>query len=154
MASKLLLPAAETILCDTSFVSAVERGQATSWPRETVARLEAAEKAISVITLAELRAGHLEAGWQPPRRDRAETRISAYLHVPLDMAIVNEWARLKALCRSNGTTTPHNDLWIAATANTRGWPLASCDAHFDSIPVIEHIKLGSARAEPATRRTR
>jgi len=59
----------------------------------------------------------------------------------LSMTIIDECARLRALCRRSGTTVPDNDIWISATANTRGWPLVSCDKHFDAIPDVDHIRL-------------
>lgn len=67
--------------------------------------------------------------------------MATYLWVPLDMAVVNECARLRAACRASGVVVPDNDIWIAATANTRGWPLASCDKHFERIPDVDHIFL-------------
>jgi predicted nucleic acid-binding protein len=134
--------APETILCDTSFVSVVQSGFVlASWSAEMHARLDAAVLAINVVTLAELRAGHIYARWGGPRRARAEQLIASYLLVPLDMATVNECARLRAVCRRQGVNVPDNDIWIASTANTRGWPLVSCDKHFDAIPDVDHISL-------------
>jgi predicted nucleic acid-binding protein len=136
----------ETIVCDTSFVtimlSATSNAATTSaWPAEIRARLDAAILAISVITLAELRDGHIYAGWGESRRSRAEQLIGAYLRVPLDMATVDCCANLRATCRRNGVVVPDNDMWIAATALSRGWPLVSCDAHFDLIPGLDHERL-------------
>jgi predicted nucleic acid-binding protein len=54
------LGAADTILCDTSFVSVVQaRGVLRTWPAQERDRLDAAVLAISVVTLAELRDGHI-----------------------------------------------------------------------------------------------
>jgi predicted nucleic acid-binding protein len=142
MSAPLAAPASpETVLCDTSFVSVVQSsGVLATWPANVRARLDAAVLAINVVTLAELRDGHIYAGWGATRRARAEQLIASYLLVPLDMATVNECARLRAACRSSGVTVPDNDIWIAATANTRGWPLVSCDGHFDLIPGVDHIR--------------
>lgn len=137
-------PAPETILCDTSFVSIVQSsGRLSSWSATTRDRLDAAVLAINVITLAELRDGHIYGRWGERRRAVAEQLIASYLWVPLDMATVNECARLRAVCRRRGTTVPDNDIWIAATANARGWPLVSCDKHFDAIPDVHHIRLAT-----------
>lgn len=134
--------APETILCDTSFVSVMQSGgPLPSWRAEARDRLEDAVLAISVITLAELRDGHIYARWGERRRGAAERLIASYLWVPLDMASVDECARLRALSRGRGITVPDNDIWIVATANARGWPLVSCDKHFDSIPGVDHILL-------------
>src|SRR4051812_19588423 len=116
--------APETILCDTSFVSVVQsHGALPEWPEDVRQRLDAAVLAINVITLAEVRDGHIYGKWQEKRRDEAERLIASYLLVPLDMATVDECARLRAECRHKGVVVPDNDIWIAATANVRGWPL-------------------------------
>lgn len=116
-------------------------GRLSGWGTSLLARLDAAILAISVVTLAEIRDGHIYARWGDRRREAAERLIASYLWVPLDMTIIDECARLRALCRRSGTTVPDNDIWISATANTRGWPLVSCDKHFDAIPDVDHIRL-------------
>jgi predicted nucleic acid-binding protein len=58
-----------------------------------------------------------------------------------DVAIVDCCADLRATCRRSGVTVPDNDIWIAATAISRGWPLVSCDAHFGAIPGVDHTML-------------
>jgi predicted nucleic acid-binding protein len=132
----------ETILCDTSFVSIVEKkGVSAEWPEATRERLDKAVLAINIVTLAELRAGHLQAKWGERKRAEAESLIASYLLVPLDMPTVDECARLRAECKLNGINVPDNDIWIAATANVRSWPLVSCDGHFDLIPDVDHIGL-------------
>jgi predicted nucleic acid-binding protein len=133
---------AESILCDTSFISVAQvKGWLPTWPVATQQRLNSAILGISVITIAEVRDGHISASWGQARRTAAEQLMAAYLWVPLDMAVVNECARLRAACRASGVVVPDNDIWIAATANTRGWPLASCDRHFERIPDVDHIFL-------------
>jgi predicted nucleic acid-binding protein len=132
----------ETILCDTSFVSVVHaKGVSTKWPEPTRERLNNALLAINVVTLAELRSGHIYSGWGERRRQEAERLIASYLLVPLDMPTVDECARLRAECRRTGVAVPDHDIWIAATANVRSWPLVSCDGHFDLIPGVDHIYL-------------
>lgn len=143
--------AGETLLCDTSFVSVMQaagrlQDVIQSWPEHTRRRLDSALLAISVVSIAELRAGHLYAEWGTPRRQRAEILISAYLQIPLDVPTLDHWARLAAHCKKRGRATPHNDLWIAAAALSRGWPLVSCDRHFDEIPDLDHIYLVPRRA--------
>src|SRR5690349_4865468 len=77
-------PGTETMLCDTSFVSVVQssahpRNAASiaAWPQEAKDRLNAAILAISVISLAELRDGHIWGKWLPARRAQAERVISS-----------------------------------------------------------------------------
>jgi len=119
-------------LCDTSFVAAsakrsVRPEDFAHWLVETVDRLDAAILAISVITLAEARYGYLNAGWRAPRIEREERRLAGFLQIPLDLVIIDEWARLKLLSRRNGWNLADNDLWIAATASARGHALVTCD---------------------------
>ena len=123
---------AERLLCDTSFVGWSARRSNNPdrfwhWPRDVVDRIDRSILAISVITLAEARYGYLHAGWGKPRIDREEQRLATFLQVPLDATILDEWARLKHLCQRLGWTMGDNDLWIAATASTRSYPLVTCD---------------------------
>lgn len=123
----------ERLLCDTSFVGASAKRLAqpdrfSHWPEQTLDRIDAAILAISVITLAEARYGYLNAGWGAPRVDREERRLASFLQIPLDLTVVDEWARLKVLSRQNGWNVADNDLWIAATASARGHALVTCDA--------------------------
>jgi predicted nucleic acid-binding protein len=57
-------------------------------------RIDACILAISVITLAEARYGYLNAGWGAVRIEREERRLAGFLQIPLDLTIVDEWARL------------------------------------------------------------
>jgi predicted nucleic acid-binding protein len=124
---------AERLVCDTSFVGHSAKRSArperyVHWPAETLARIDAAILAISVITLAEARYGYLNAGWGPARIDREERRLAGFLQIPLDPTVVDEWARLRVLSRQNGWNVGDNDLWIAATASARRHALVTCDA--------------------------
>jgi predicted nucleic acid-binding protein len=97
------------------------------WPVPVVARVERAILAISVVTLAEARYGYRNANWGQARIEREEQRLASFLRVPLDEAILDEWARLRDLSERSGWNITDNDLWIAATASTRGYPLVTCD---------------------------
>jgi predicted nucleic acid-binding protein len=126
-------PSAERLVCDTSFVGASARRASrpdvyAHWPDDTLARIEAAILAISVITLAEARFGYLNAAWKPPRIEREEHRLASFLQIPLDSTILDEWARLKVLSRKKGWNLADNDLWIAATASAHRHALITCDA--------------------------
>lgn len=122
----------EVVVCDSSFVGATGRrtthpDQFAHWPQHTVARIEAAILAISVITLAEARFGFAAAKWGSARIEREEQRLAGFLQLPLDMAVVDEWARLKTRSKENGWNVGDNDLWIAATAGSRRHALVTCD---------------------------
>lgn len=123
----------ERLLCDTSFVGHSAKRSAqpqrfSRWPAETLRRVDAAILAISVMTLAEARYGYLNANWEVPRIDREERRLAGFLQIPLDASILDEWARLRLLSKRSGWNVGDNDLWIAATASARGYPLVTCDA--------------------------
>lgn len=142
----------ERLLCDTSFVGASAKRSAqpdrfSHWPKQTLDRIDAAILAISVITLAEARYGYLNAGWDAARVEREERRVAGFLQIPLDLTIVDEWARLKLLSRQNGWNVADNDLWIAATATARGHALVTCDADQARIddPALEVVHLAAPR---------
>jgi predicted nucleic acid-binding protein len=149
-------PPPELLLCDTSFVAASAKRSAhpeqfAHWLSETVDRIDIAILAISVITLAEARYGYLNAGWGTTRIEREERRLAGFLQIPLDLTIIDEWARLKVRSRQNGWNLADNDLWIAATASARGHALVTCDgdqARIDD-PSLEVLHLpivpGSSR---------
>jgi predicted nucleic acid-binding protein len=117
------------------------------WPKQTLDRIDGAILAISVITLAEARYGYLNAGWGAARIEREERRLAGFLQIPLDLTIVDEWARLKVLSRLNGWNVADNDLWIAATASARGHALVTCDADQARIddPALEVVHLPAPR---------
>lgn len=137
MAAPAGVDSAERILCDTSFVSVLLSGSSTRskeaverWSVDTKNRLDGAILSISVISLAELRSGFQANGWGDRRRQTAEETIRAYAWVPIDYEIVDTCAALRADAKVGGWNIGDNDLWIAATAMSRGWPLVSCDLDF------------------------
>lgn len=138
----------EVVVCDSSFVGATARrathpDQFAHWPQQTIARIESAILAISVITLAESRFGFASANWGPAKIAREEQRLAGFLQLPLDMSVVDEWARLKTLSKQNGWNVGDNDLWIAATAGSRRHALVTCDQDQSRItdPGVEVIYL-------------
>jgi predicted nucleic acid-binding protein len=100
--------------------------------RETVNRLDVAILALSVVSLAEIRAGRIHAGWGQGRSEQQEARLSAFLRIPLDEDILDQYALLHAW-NLKGHNIEHNDLWVAASAMSRGMPLVSCDRHHEAI---------------------
>lgn len=123
---------AEVILCDTSLVGFLAKRrkhpeQFEHWSAELVARLEKAILAVSVITLAEAEVGYRKSGWSPRKIEQERLRLQSLLLIPLDVAILTEWARLKHKSVDSGWNIGDNDLWIAATAAARSLPLATCD---------------------------
>lgn len=124
--------ASETLICDTSFVWQLWRrsqrpGRYEHWEPATVDRVEAALLAISVVTVAETRAGYLRAHWGGPKIEDVEENLRRYLPVPVRHRYASEWARLRSAARTAGIAISDNDLWIAATANRREQNLVTCD---------------------------
>lgn len=122
----------EKLLCDTSFVGhlgkrLVKPERYGDWEREKVERIDSAILAISVVTLAEARAGYLNAGWGQRKIDAEERRLGSFLRIPLDWPDLDEWARLKNQARKWGWQMSDNDIWIASVASTRDIPLVTCD---------------------------
>lgn len=132
----------DAVLCDTTYVSQLMRaasrpGINDHWPADAVERLDSAILTISVITVAELRFGMIRAGWGLAKRAEAEHRLAAYTWIPLDAETIDRWAALQAEAMALGHTGPgHNDLWIAASALVRGYPLVSCDVAQCELPGV------------------
>lgn len=135
-------PSPELILCDTSVASLLAAGQPTAhWSAAVRSRLEHSLKAISVVTIAEVRHGCLYARWGERRRNEIEARLAAYLAVPFDPTIVDRWADLRTRARRGGVAIGDNDLWIAATAIQRGWCLVSADRDHERLAALDGVEL-------------
>jgi len=122
----------ETLVCDTSFVSNLLRldeapERYAHWDEGVIDRVESELLAISVVTIAEVRAGYAKASWGPRRVARAERRLAEYLPLLIGDPHLNEWARLSCAARASGVALSDNDLWIAATASVRSQVLVTCD---------------------------
>jgi len=122
----------ERLLCDTSFVGHVRALRTkperySHWDPETLARIDNAILAISVVTLAEARFGYLNADWGEAKIAEEERRLASFLQIPLDVPDLDEWARLRDQAKRQGIAIGDNDLWIAATASTRRYALVTCD---------------------------
>lgn len=121
------------VVCDTTVVSDLRRGgeRCAGMPLLTTA-----VKVISVVTVGELRAGAIRAGWGGHKRNELEATINAYPCVDVDQEIADIWARLQAECLRLGRNAGLNDLWIAATAVRVDCPVAALDGDFARIPGI------------------
>lgn len=101
--------------------------------------------AVSAITIGELGLGVLAATDDDTRARRADTLALARESdpIPVDEAVMTEWARLVIDCRRAGIhrTIRLTDALIAATAIARGLPVVTQDDDFDQI----------ARAHPPLR---
>jgi len=138
--------AAETLVCDTSFVgnyarSTIAPSRYGHWPKETLDRLDRAQLAITPFTLGEARAGYVMKRWGPARIAAADNQLASFLLLPLDTLTLEEYAKLHAHCKLSGKPLHHNDLWIAATAISRGLELVTSDAAQSNLPGVRAIYL-------------
>jgi predicted nucleic acid-binding protein len=113
-------------LLDTSAVIASKEGRPLkeeALPRETV---------ISIITVAELRAGVLGAPDIETRDRRLATLewVARSAIFPIDHRVAETWAGMRAYLAASDTRVKVNDLWIAATAAANRMPVITQDRDF------------------------
>ncbi|HEY5332562.1 MAG TPA: PIN domain-containing protein [Solirubrobacterales bacterium] len=130
----------ETLICDTSFVANLMRreirpGRYLHWGDAVLDRVEGASLAISIVTVAELRAGYVSAGWGRRTVTNSERMVAGFVRVPIEDSHLNEWARLWVAARARGIAISHNDLWIVATASVHSQVLVTCDR--------DHVRIAS-----------
>ena len=119
-------------LLDTSVFIAAESGRVIE-----VERLPD-EAAMSVVTMAELHAGVLAARDTATRVRRMAT-VDALRHVevlPVDADAAQVWAQLRVQLAEQGRRINVNDLWIAATAVSRGLPVYTQDDDFAAVEAM------------------
>ena len=124
-------------LADTSLLIALESGRPL-WDLPLPDQL-----AVSIITIAELRAGVLAATDLAVRDRRliTMTTASALDPLPIDADVAEAWARLRVALRDAGRRMPVNDSWIAATAIAHGIPVVTQDDDYDETPGLDVIKV-------------
>ncbi|MGB3412859.1 MAG: type II toxin-antitoxin system VapC family toxin [Microthrixaceae bacterium] len=98
------------------------------------------ELAVSVITIAELRAGVLATNDLATRDLRLRTLTAALAldPVPIDTRVAERWAQLRVLLRDSGLRMGVNDSWIAATAMTLDIPVLTQD---DGFPALDELEI-------------
>jgi predicted nucleic acid-binding protein len=122
----------EILVCDSSFVGhLLQRGRMPrrygGWDRAVLERIYGGVLTISVVTVAEMRAGYLKARWGSGRIAEAERTVAEFAPILIGDPQLDEWARLRVAARRRGVALSDNDLWIAATASSRGCTLVTCD---------------------------
>jgi predicted nucleic acid-binding protein len=122
-------------LLDTSVLVAAEVGR----PLREEALPESA--AISIVTVAELRAGVLAAPDIASRDRRLMTleRISGTVTLPVDREVARAWAGMRAYLTASGGRVSANDLWIAATAAARSIPVVTQDRDFHALSGVNGL---------------
>lgn len=124
-------------IADTSLFIAQESGRGIN------VDLVPDELAISVITLAELRAGVLAAATVDARDRRLVTLTEALRlqPVPIDVDVATAWARLRVALRDAGLRMPVNDSWIAATALAVDVPVVTQDDDYREVAGLQVVRV-------------
>lgn len=122
-------------LVDTSVLVAVEKGRPLR--EETLPE----RSAISIVTVAELRAGVLAAPDIESRDRRMVTleRVAGTAILPVEARVARAWAAMRAYLAASGRGVGANDLWIAATAAAHGIPVLTQDGDFDALSGVEGL---------------
>jgi predicted nucleic acid-binding protein len=139
------------LFCDSSFVGHLLRRERSRegyehWVDALPALAEGAPLAISLVTIAEVRAGYLNAGWGRRRVAQRELALGAFHPFLIDEPQVNEWARLWVAARRRGVALSDNDLWIAATASVGESVLVTCDK--DHVRIAEDLPVEVVYLQP------
>ncbi|MGI8462284.1 MAG: PIN domain-containing protein [Solirubrobacterales bacterium] len=126
-------------LLDTSVLIAGESGRAIDVDRP--AELEAA---ISIVTIGELQLGILRSSSAVIAATRARTLAEVertYHALPVDRAVIFEFASLLAEARIAGSRPSTLDALIAATARAHSVPVYTQDADFDAMPGVDVVRV-------------
>lgn len=93
--------------------------------RERFSRHLAAELAMSVITLGELRFG-AEKSQSSERALAVINRLETMMQiVPLTETVGEHYGQIRAVLQRSGQMIGNNDLWLAAHARAEGWILVT-----------------------------
>jgi hypothetical protein len=124
-------------VADTSYYIAVEAGRPVR--KESVP----GEVAVSVVTLAELRAGVKTAPDEATRTLRQATLDTAQgsMILDVDADVAEAWADLRAHLARSGRRVHVNDLWIAATAAVHHLPVVTQDDDFDPVLGVRGLEV-------------
>lgn len=122
-------------LLDTSTVIASELG------RQLNEEMLPAETVISIVTVAELRAGVLGAP-DVETRDRRLATLERTVNAgvfPIDHRVAETWAGMRAHLAASGERVSVNDLWIAATAAANRMPVITQDRDFYALSGVNGL---------------
>lgn len=101
------------------------------------------ETAVSVVTLAELQAGVLAASDVDVRARRLATlaAVSDVEVVEVDEAAALMWAHMRVHLAQSGRRCNVNDLWIAASAASRGLAVVTQDDDFGPVEGVGGLRI-------------
>ena len=114
---------------------------ATETARELDASALPEESYVSVVTLAELRAGVLAARDNTVRSRRLSTleAVVALQPLPVDSRAASHWASMRVALQEAGKRVNVNDLWIAAIAAAHTMPVVTQDADYDALAELGQV---------------
>lgn len=128
------------IVVDTDVASYIFNWHSSA--KQYVGMLRGSELALCFMSVAELRAGAINAGWGGRRRTLLEEFIGRFSIVSADDALCTFWARRRAGARKMGRGLSPQDAWIAATAIALEAPLATNNrTDFAHIPGLRLLTL-------------
>ena len=119
------------LLIDTSLLVAFERNDAA------IETLGDEERAISVVSVSELLHGVHRArrARQTRRRAVVEAILAAFDAIPITEPVARIHAEIWTRLAARGSVIGNHDLWIAATALSHGFGVATRDARdFERVP--------------------
>jgi tRNA(fMet)-specific endonuclease VapC len=126
----------DTVLLDTTVASLLHPKKKNS---ETRAKYEPHMKgkvlALSFQSVAELWSWAEENRWGDKQRQGLDAWLRRFLVIPYDYELAQVWAKVVALCKSQGRRLEAGDAWIAATAVHRKIPLLTHDEDFVGLHV-------------------
>ena len=95
--------------------------------------------AVSAISWGEV----LEGTQDYPDGDARIAQLEAFSRtfdiISVDVQVAHQYATIRRTLRTDGQLIPDNDLWIAATALSRGLTLVSRDQHFERVPGLSRM---------------
>ena len=141
------------ILIDTNVFIVAERSKQDGALEKLLKQIppekESEDALISVITASELLMGVHRAASERIRENRLafiDAILDRFNAIPIDLSIARRHSRLAALLMASGQTIGTHDSWIAASALTYGFSVATNNVkEFARVPDLEVIEIKSQR---------
>jgi predicted nucleic acid-binding protein len=135
-------PTVSPVVLDTNLASAIVAKRA-NYIAPYRRHLTGRPIVLAFVTVAELRYGAFQMGWQENRLDEMEKFISRTTVVMPDNDLVTTCARLRTDCRASGHGLHQKiheaDRWIAATCLRYNLPVVTNDRIFVGVPGLVAI---------------
>jgi tRNA(fMet)-specific endonuclease VapC len=136
----LILVTGSSIALDTSAAIAALRGD----PQAVSAIQSFGSPCLPVPVLGELRFGAINSGRATENLIVIEGLASRCAVLVADAQTATVYAEVRAALKQQGRPIPENDVWIAAICIQHDVPLATGDAHFQSVRGLRTVDVSSA----------